>query len=158
MFPMAATLVSERLFDGFQGDPSRAFWYGHTYAGNPLGAAIAREVLCIYREEQILEKARLKAQKIAEAFASLEHDLARATHARFLGMLGAINLREDSPGGSGGYLGRVGWRVSEEARRLGVYLRPLGDVVYVAPPLNIGEADLDELLGKVRMAVERVVG
>ena len=51
----------------------------------------------------------------------------------------------------------AGWRVYEAARRRGVYLRPLGNVVYVAPPLNIPDADLDELLGKVREAIEEVV-
>ena len=43
--PMSATLVTERIFEGFLGDKSRAFYYGHTYCGNPLGAAVAREVL-----------------------------------------------------------------------------------------------------------------
>ena len=47
----------------------------------------------------------------------------------------------------------AGWRVFEEARSRGAYLRPLGDVVYVAPPLNIPDADLDELLEIVRRAV-----
>ena len=55
---MAATLATERIFDAFLGDPSRAFYYGHTYCGNPLGAAVAREVLAIYRDEDILEHAQ----------------------------------------------------------------------------------------------------
>ena len=56
-------------------------------------------------------------------------------------MTGALDLVE-----SPGYLGGVGWRVYDEARRRGAYLRPLGDVVYVAPPINISDAELDELL------------
>ena len=55
--------------------------------------------------------------------------------------------------GGVGYLGGLGWRVYEEARRRGAYLRPLGDVVYVAPPLNIPDADLDELLAIVGESV-----
>jgi adenosylmethionine-8-amino-7-oxononanoate aminotransferase len=47
--------------------------------------------------------------------------------------------------------------VYEAARRRGVYLRPLGNVVYVAPPLNIVEADLEELLGKVGEAIEEAL-
>ena len=58
-----------------------------------------------------------------------------------LGMIGAADL------GGGGYLGGRGWRVYDEARRRGAYLRPLGDTVYVCPPLTIGERELDELLG-----------
>jgi adenosylmethionine-8-amino-7-oxononanoate aminotransferase len=51
----------------------------------------------------------------------------------------------------------MGWRVYEAALRRGLYLRPLGNVVYVAPPLNIEDHDLQELLGKVREAIEEVV-
>ena len=41
MLPMAATLVSERVFQGFLGDRARTFFYGHTFCGNPLGASVA---------------------------------------------------------------------------------------------------------------------
>jgi adenosylmethionine-8-amino-7-oxononanoate aminotransferase len=63
-------------------------------------------------------------------------------------MIGALDLSRGA-----GYLGQLGWRAYEEARRLGAYLRPLGDVVYVAPPLTIPDADLDELLDIVRRSV-----
>jgi adenosylmethionine-8-amino-7-oxononanoate aminotransferase len=153
MFPMAATLVSERIFRGFIGDRGRTFFYGHTYCGNPLGAAVAREVLRIYREEHILERAEPKARRIAETFAGLA-ELPKVSSARALGMIGAVDL---DAGGDDGYLAPIGWRVYEAALRRGVYLRPLGNVVYVAPPLNIAGTDLEELLGKVREAIEEVV-
>ena len=154
MFPMAATLCSERIFQGFIGDKSRTFFYGHTYCGNPLGAAVAREVLRIYRDEQVLERAAPKGQAIAGAFAALA-DLPKISSVRALGMIGAVDL--DETDGAAGYLAPIGWRVYEAALRRGLYLRPLGNVVYVAPPLNIEDGDLDELLGKVREAIEEVV-
>jgi adenosylmethionine-8-amino-7-oxononanoate aminotransferase len=153
MLPMAATLVTERIFEGFLGDKSRAFYYGHTYCGHPLGAAVAREVLKVYEEEKILERARSKAEAIAAAFAAIG-ELPGVEHARSLGMIGAVDLEVSS---GGGYLATAGWRVYEAARRRGVYLRPLGNVVYVAPPLNIPDGELAELLGKVREAIEEVV-
>jgi adenosylmethionine---8-amino-7-oxononanoate aminotransferase len=153
MFPMAATLASERVFQGFIGDRSRTFFYGHTYCGNPLGAAVAREVLRIYEDEQILERAAPKARAIAESFTALGR-LPKVSRARALGMIGAVDLEAD---GSDGYLASIGWRVYQAALRRGLYLRPLGNVVYVAPPLNIPDADLAELLGKVREAIEEVV-
>jgi len=154
MFPMAATLATERVFQGFVGDKSRTFFYGHTYCGNPLGAAVAREVLRVYREERILERAAPKARAIAAAFAALA-GLPGISSVRALGMIGAVDL--DDAKGTAGYLAPSGWRVYEAALRRGLYLRPLGNVVYVAPPLNIPDADLDELLGKVREAIEEVV-
>jgi adenosylmethionine-8-amino-7-oxononanoate aminotransferase len=154
MLPMAATLVTQRIFDGFLGDASRVFYYGHTYCGNALGAAIAREVLRVYDDERILERAKPKSRAIADAFASLE-SLPHVTRARSIGMIGAVDL--EFADAAPGYLARAGWRVFDAARRRGVYLRPLGNVVYVAPPLNILDADLGELLGKVREAIEEVV-
>lgn len=147
MLPMSATLATARVFDAFLGPPENAFYYGHSYCGNPLGAAVAREVLAIYRDEQILARAEPKARRIAEAFQGFAA-LPGVARVRSLGMIGALDLAGDP-----GYLGGLGWRVYEEARRRGAYLRPLGDVVYVAPPINIPDADLDELLAIVGESV-----
>jgi adenosylmethionine-8-amino-7-oxononanoate aminotransferase len=147
MFPMAATLATRAVFDAFLGDAERAFYYGHSYCGNPLGAAVAREVLAIYRDEHILDHAQRKAQRITAAFDALA-EIPGVTRSRSIGMTGAVDLAA-----GGDYLGRAGWRVYEEARKRGAYLRPLGDVVYIAPPLNIPDDDLDELLTIVRESV-----
>jgi adenosylmethionine-8-amino-7-oxononanoate aminotransferase len=148
LLPMAATLASDRVFQGFLGDPERAFYYGHTFCGNPLGAAVALEVLRIYDEERILERAKPRADRIARAFGEMA-TLPGVGSTRSLGMIGALDLA-----GEAGYLGRAGWRVYDEARRRGAYLRPLGDVVYVTPSLTIPDDDLDALLAIVRESVE----
>lgn len=145
--PMAATLVSERVFAGFLGARDRAFYYGHSFFGNPLGAAVALEVLDVYDEERVLERAKPKAERIAQAFEGLaSHPSVASVRSR--GMMGALDLAGDA-----GYLAEAGWRVYDEARRRGAYLRPMGNVVYVTPPLNIPDDVLDELLGIVRDAV-----
>ena len=148
MLPMSATLTTERIFDGFLGDAERAFYYGHTFCGNPLGAAVALEVLRVFDDEQILARARPKAHRIAAAFRSME-SLPSVASTRSIGMIGALDLAGDA-----GYLADAGWRVFDEARKRGAYLRPLGNVVYVTPSLNIPDADLDELLAIVRESVE----
>ena len=146
MFPMAATLCTARVFDGFLGDASRAFFYGHTFCGNPLGAAVAREVLDVYHDERVLECARPKAERISEAFASFSR-IPGVAATRSLGMIGALDLAGD------GYLSGAGWRVYHEARRRGAYLRPLGNVIYVAPPLTIPDTELNELLAIVEESI-----
>jgi adenosylmethionine-8-amino-7-oxononanoate aminotransferase len=151
MLPMAATLASARIFDGFLGDPARAFFHGHTFAGNPLGARVALEVLAVYRDEAVLERARPKAARIANAFRALGA-LPGVSGARSLGMVGALEL------GSPGYLEPRGQLVYQQALARGAYLRPLGNTIYVAPPLNIPDADLDELLGIVEESVRAVLG
>ncbi|MCZ6782732.1 MAG: adenosylmethionine--8-amino-7-oxononanoate transaminase [Proteobacteria bacterium] len=152
MFPMAATLATERIFEGFLGDPERAFYYGHTFCGNPLGAAVALEVLRVFDEEKVLEAAAPKSRRIAAAFDGLA-SLPGVTCVRSIGMIGALDLEGDS-----GYLAGAGWRVYEEARARGAYLRPLGNVVYVTPSLNIPDPDLDRLLEIVQESVTAVAG
>jgi adenosylmethionine-8-amino-7-oxononanoate aminotransferase len=140
--PMGATLVSDRVMSTFLQDRETAFHYGHTFCGNPIGAAIAREVLAIYKEEDVLGQVAAKAPRIKKVMDRLG--------GRAIGMVGAVDLgRETSAQESleeAGYLGTAGWRVYAEARKRGAYLRPLGDTVYLCPPLTIPDAELDELL------------
>jgi adenosylmethionine-8-amino-7-oxononanoate aminotransferase len=147
MMPMAATLSSERIFAGFLGDAERAFYYGHTFCGNPLGAALAREVLRVYDDERVLELAAGKARRIAQAFEQFR-SLPGVAATRSLGMIGALDLR-----GAQGYLEPLGWRVYRQALQRGAYLRPLGNTIYITPSLNIPDADLEELLGIVEESV-----
>ena len=146
--PMAATLTSERIFEGFLGAPDRAFYYGHTFCGNPLGAAVALEVLRVFEEEKILAAAKPRAERIARAFEEMA-DLPGVAGTRSIGMIGAMDLA-----GGSGYLDKSGWRVYDEARARGAYLRPMGNVVYVAPPLTIAADELERLLAIVRESVE----
>lgn len=150
MLPMAATLATERIFQGFLGDAERAFYYGHTFCGNPLGAAVAREVLRVFEEEEILERAKPKAERIARAFEAMR-ELPGVARTRALGMVGALDLEGDA-----GYLAHAGWRVYDAARERGAYLRPMGNVVYVTPSVNIPDEDLDALLLAVRESIAAV--
>ena len=148
MLPMAATLVTERVFEAFLGEAERSFYYGHSFCGNPLGAAVALEVLRVYEEEHVLEAAKAKAERIARAFDALR-DHPAVARTRCCGMIGALDLA-----GEGGYLARSGWRVYEAARIRGAYLRPMGNVVYVCPPLNIPDPVLAELLEILRASLD----
>jgi adenosylmethionine-8-amino-7-oxononanoate aminotransferase len=142
IIPMGATLVSDRVMQFFVRDRETAFHYGHTFCGNPIGAAIAREVLAVYKEEGVLGQVAAKAPRIARAMERLG--------GRAIGMVGAVDLgTKESAGESleeAGSLGSRGWRVYAEGLKRGAYIRPLGDTVYVCPPLTIADRDLDELL------------
>ncbi len=151
LLPMAATLVSDRIFDAFAtGD--RAFYYGHSFCGNPLGAAVAREVLAVFREERVLETIQPKIAKLRAAFEAFTA-LPGVVRTRSLGMIGALDLATSSS-----YLGTRGWGVYEAALARGAWLRPLGDTVYITPSLTIADAELDELLGIVEASVRAVAG
>ncbi len=144
ILPMAATMVSDEVFRSFRGGPETTLWYGHTFCGHPLGAALAREVLAIYREEDVLGQIARKGKRIADFFGKMKG----VENARAIGMIGAAEL------GGTGYLGGLGWKVFEEAKKRGAYLRPLGDTIYVCPPFVIPDADLERLLGILEESVE----
>ncbi len=146
VLPFAATLTTPRVYDGFRGGKARAFMHGHTFYGNPLGAAVAREVLAIYTEENILEEAMHKAERLAARLAQLG-SFDGVHHARSLGMVAALEV------GQPGYLGESGWKVAEHALTMGALLRPLGNTVYIVPPLNIEDEALEALLSILERAV-----
>ena len=140
ILPMGATMASARIYEGFRGGVARALLHGHTFSGHALGCAVAREVLAIYEDERILEGVAARAERIARAFASFA-SIPGVLRTRSLGTIGAADLGEPGYGGSG-----RGWAVARAARARGVHLRPLGDTIYVAPPLNVPLPVLDEVL------------
>lgn len=151
--PMAATLATDRIYDGFRAAPdgsTRALMHGHTFCGHPLGAAVAREVLAIYREESILDGIRVRAELIAAHLAGLQ-GRPGVRRARALGMVGAVDL------GEGGYGGAAGPRFYQAALARGLYLRPLGDSAYLCPPFNIGLAELRLLLEGFSEAIDEAL-
>jgi adenosylmethionine-8-amino-7-oxononanoate aminotransferase len=148
MVPMGAVLVRDNVFRAFGGGRERAFLHGHTFCGNPIGAALSLEVLAIYRDEGVLAQVARKAPIISRAFDRLSR-VAGVERVRSLGMIGAADLTDDQAG----YLGQIGWRVFDEARKRGAYLRPLGSTVYVCPPLTISEGDLETLLATLEESV-----
>ena len=151
MLPFAATLATARVYDGFRGDKSRCLMHGHTFCGNPLGAALALEVLAIYREEDVLGAAKKNAAILASGFEAIG-EIKGVRRTRSLGMVAAADL------GEGGYFGELGWRVHDEARARGAFIRPLGDTVYVVPMLTASRADLESLVDIVHRSIEASLG
>ncbi len=128
--PMGAVLAQEHIFSAFRGGRDRAFLYGHSFCGNPIGTSLAREVLAIFRDEAVLAHATRLAPILAREFERLA-ELPGVARVRTIGMIGAADLVDGET--EAGYLGALGWRVYEEGLARGAYLRPLGNTVYVCP-------------------------
>jgi adenosylmethionine-8-amino-7-oxononanoate aminotransferase len=147
--PLAATLATERIYDGFLGEfeDLRTFFHGHTYTGNPLACAAALATLDVFREEGTLERLAPKIELLGELLEQLAaHPAVREVRRR--GFMTGIELSEFPPAL------RMGHRVTLEARRRGAIVRPLGDVVVLMPPLSIGEADLRRLVAIAAEAID----
>ncbi len=147
--PLAATLASERIYEGFLGEfeEFRTFFHGHTYTGNPLACAAAIATLDVFAEEGTLERLAPKIELLGELLEPLAaHPCVREVRRR--GFMVGIELEERPL-----HL-RMGHRVTLEARRRGAIIRPLGDVVVLMPPLAIEAADLRRLVEITGEAIE----
>lgn len=149
--PQAATVATDEIFRAFLGSfaESKTFFHGHTYGGNPLAAAVALASLAVFEEERTLERLPPKIERLREHLARL----ARHPHVgdvRQCGLIGALELvrdrerREPFP-----WSERRGVRVCEHARQHGVWLRPLGNVLVVMPPLSITLEELDRIAAAI---------
>jgi adenosylmethionine---8-amino-7-oxononanoate aminotransferase len=147
--PLAATLTTERIYEGFLGEfeEFRTFFHGHTYTGNPLACAAALATLEVFEEERTLERLAPKIELLGELLEPLAaHPAVREVRRR--GFMTGIELA-DLP-----LSARVGHRVTLEARRRGAIVRPLGDVVVLMPPLSIEESELRRLVQITAEAID----
>ncbi|HEY7256907.1 MAG TPA: adenosylmethionine--8-amino-7-oxononanoate transaminase [Solirubrobacterales bacterium] len=151
--PLAATLATERIYEGFLGAPEdrRTFFHGHTYTGNPLACAAALANLDTFEREQTLACLRPKIRLLGELLESVAEQPG-VVEVRSRGMMAGIDLGERDPSL------RVGHRVALEARRRGAIIRPLGDVIVLMPPLAVSNGDLRRLVEITSEAIATVLG
>jgi len=134
MLPMSATLVTDEIFDTFRG-PGRTFFHGTTFCGNPITSAVALAALDVYEEERILERVQESAPRLREGMATVAEVLDHSPLSA-LGMIAAIEIDESAGGADRAR------RIVQHAYRLGLFIRPLGNTLYLWPPLNIRPEDL----------------
>jgi adenosylmethionine---8-amino-7-oxononanoate aminotransferase len=146
--PLAATLATERIYEAFLGDYSefKTFFHGHTYTGNPLACAAAIASLELFERERTLVRLQPKIRLLSSWLSQVER-MREVAEIRQRGLMVGIDLGEHDPEL------RVGHRVTLEARRRGVIVRPLGDVIVLMPPLSISKADLRRLVQVVAKSI-----
>lgn len=159
--PMSITVVKQKIYDAFYADWSegKAFMHSHTYAGNPLGCSAALAVLDILDEENILERAEETASWLSARMAETFGAHPNVGEIRHIGLIHAVELVEDRAAKrpfDGGR--RLGYAIYRRALRHGLLLRPLGDVLYFNPPLNIGRDDLDTAIARMKQSMDEVLG
>jgi adenosylmethionine-8-amino-7-oxononanoate aminotransferase len=150
--PLAATLTTERVYEGFLGrhEEFRTFFHGHTYTGNPLACAAALATLRLFEQERTLEVLQDKIALLASLLAPVAA-MPGVAEVRRRGFMVGIEL-EGFP-----VEARAGHQVTLAARRRGAIVRPLGDVVVLMPPLAITARELRRLVAIVADAIAEVV-
>ncbi|HEX4129549.1 MAG TPA: adenosylmethionine--8-amino-7-oxononanoate transaminase [Pirellulales bacterium] len=153
--PMAATLTTSEVWNAFLGEHAqgRQFFHGHTYGGNPLAAAAAIASLDVFEEEETLQKLRPKITRLGEHLKRI------AAHphvgdARQCGLAAGIELvRDRATAEPYPSAERRAQRVCDAARKKGVLLRPLGEVVPIMPPLSVKLDELDRIMAAVEHGI-----
>jgi adenosylmethionine-8-amino-7-oxononanoate aminotransferase len=150
--PLAATLTTERVYDGFLGEfeAFQTFFHGHTYTGNPLGCAAALATLEVFERERTLENLQPKIALLGDLLDARVATLGAVREVRRLGFMCAIEL-EEFP-----VADRIGHQVTLAARERGAIVRPLGDAIVLMPPLSINADDLHTLVAVTAESISAV--
>lgn len=158
--PLAVTATSERVYRAFLGEYAqlKTFFHGHTFTGNPLACAVALKSLELFESDRLLETLQPKIGRLAERLAEISA-LPHVGDIRHCGMAAGIELVADkSTKQPYPWELKTGVRVCLEARKHGIFSRPLGNTVVIFPPLAITEAELELLLDGLERSIRAVTG
>ncbi|WP_341349596.1 adenosylmethionine--8-amino-7-oxononanoate transaminase [Desulfofundulus thermosubterraneus] len=158
--PLAATITTDEVYSAFLGTPEecKTFYHGHTYTGNPLACAAALASIELFEKENLLAALQPKIELLhrkLESFWELPH----VGDIRQRGMMVGIELVADKKTKQPYPLEeQVGHRVILEARRRGLVIRPLGNVIVLMPVLAMSEEELNQVLEITYESIAVVTG
>jgi len=156
--PLAATLTTQRVFEGFMFDykDQKTFFHGHTYTGNPLACAAALANLDIFEKEKTLKRLQPKIKFLDKSLKRF-YNLAHVNEVRQLGFMVGIELVKNKKTKEPyAWEEKIGVKVCQEVRKAGLILRPLGNVIVLMPPLAIEIEELKKILEITYRAIERI--
>ncbi len=145
--PVAATMATTEVWRAFLGKHHelKTFFHGHTFGGNPLGAAVSLASLQLFEDDRTLEFMQSKIERL-ETHLSRIAELPNVGDTRQRGLMAGIEIVQDkSTKQPYPWEARLGHQICQHAIANGVWLRPLGNVVVVMPPLCISLEQLDTI-------------
>ena len=138
--PLAATVASAKIFDAFwSDDPEKALMHGPTYMANALGCAAANASLDLFEREPRLQQVADMATAMLARVSQPCRDLKGVKDVRVMGGIGVVELDQI------GNLDALRSRFIE----LGVFVRPIGNVIYLTPAFTISADELETLMSVV---------
>ena len=158
--PLAATLATERIYEGFLGPVAdhRQLFHGHSYTGNALGCAAALGSLEVFETEDVLARVRKSSAHLESRLEELRA-LPAVGDIRQRGLMVGVELvRDKTTRQAFDSDERVGHLVCMAARKYGVIVRPLGDVIVLMPPLSVTIEELDLLIDTLAKCIVEVTG
>lgn len=158
--PLAATLATDRVYQAFLGSfgEAKTFFHGHTYTGNPLACAAALASLELFETDRTLER-------LGPVMDELQRGLDRLSAHRHVGdvrrrgaMVGIELVKDRTTKEPFAFDERIGFKVCLEARKHGVWLRPLGNVIVLMPPLSLTVEEARLAMSAIERALAVVFG
>ena len=153
--PLAATMTTQEVYDAFLGEyrDLKTFFHGHTFTGNPIACAAALASLELFESERLLDRMQEKIEYLERRLKGML-SMPHVGDVRHCGLAGGIELVRDVATREP-YLWeeRIGMQVCREAQRHGLFLRPLGNVIVIFPPLSISLEELEELLDGIERSI-----
>jgi adenosylmethionine-8-amino-7-oxononanoate aminotransferase len=146
VLPLSAVLTTDTIYDLFVSEyaDGRAFLHSNTFTGNALAIAVALAVLDVFADDDVLGRVSVIAPRVVAALQKIAAERPYLRNVRGCGMVAAVDIR-DADGQPLAPGRRTGWHVYREAVRRGALLRPLGDTMYLFPPLTTTEGELAEM-------------
>lgn len=157
VLPMGATLMTEKIFDAFYDDypKFKTFYHGHTYTGNPISAAVALESLKLFKQENTLENVNELAPVLHEKMEEFEK-FPIVGNVRYIGLIGicevVANKKTKKPFAVDK---RIPQQIYQAGLKRNLILRPLGNNIYIMPPLCITPHQLEDILDRTGEVLEQ---
>lgn len=156
--PLAATLTTKKIYKAFLGEYAemRQFFHGHTYTGNPLGCAAAIANLNIFEKEKTLKRLQPKIKLLSNILADFKN-LPQVGDVRQKGFMIGMELVKDKLTKKPYSIEqRIGYKICMEARKYGLIIRPIGDVILIVPPLSITTAEIKKMMNIVYRCIQSI--
>ena len=153
---MAATLTNKKVYDSFSGEFNdwKHLFHGHTYTGNPIAAAVANENLKMYQKNNLIKKIQ-KTSRVFEKYYDEISKIDIVGDIRHKGMIMGIELVTDkskkTPIHPKKSINKIFYEIG---KKNGIYLRTLGNIVMLVPPLAISENELNSLLKRTIQTIK----
>jgi len=151
--PMAATMVRGGVYDAFLGGAEKAFYYGHSYTANQLGAASALANLDVFEQENTLGQLPIKISLLESKLQQMSKRSDFVYDVRQCGMVVGVEVRQ-SNGEKFPTVNRVGENISVIARRYQLLIRPILDTLVLIPPLSISEDEIHQMCDSLASAID----
>jgi 4-aminobutyrate--pyruvate transaminase len=154
--PLAAVVFTEAVYNAIADNSARIGTFGHgfTASGHPVATAVGLENLKILEERDLVGNAARVGQAFQARLAELaDHPL--VGEVRGAGLIAGLELVADKQTHRAFVpAGKIGARAFAAAHRHGLIVRAIGDVVALCPPLIITEEQVDEMVARLRRALD----